>query len=316
MRHRIGAVLVAAAAAVSWGVVAGAPAVAEPTTQTFSATGDVQSFVVPAGVCSVTVDALGAQGGANSATNSLGGSIPGLGGEAQATVAVTPGETLIVVVGTQGAPGVNGSGPGDGGFGGGGDGGNSTGAIGSNPGSGGGGASAVVRGTDPLVIAGGGGGAGNSGSAGEANGGAGGGTSGGNGTGNLDGNNNATGGAGGTQTSGGAGGTNSDATNTAAAGSLAQGGAGATGGQSGGSGGGGGWFGGGGGGLAMPNNGASAGGGGGSGFLVATDGTLTAGVQEGDGAVSISYEPSSTPCGTPLTPLAPAPIAASPLFTG
>lgn len=105
MRHRIGALIVAAATGLMWIAVAGGPATAEPTTQTFSATGDVQSFVVPEGVCSVSVTADGAQGGANSATNSLGGSIPGLGGEAQATVPVTPGETLVVVVGTQGAPG-------------------------------------------------------------------------------------------------------------------------------------------------------------------------------------------------------------------
>src|SRR5205823_13832347 len=137
-------------------------------------------------VCSITVDALGAEGAANSSTNSLGGSIPGLGGEATATIPVTPGETLSVMVGGQGEPGVNGSGPGAGGFNGGGSGGATTGGIGSNPGSGGGGASDIRRGTDRLVVAGGGGGAGNSGTAGEALGGAGGGTTGGDGTGDLD----------------------------------------------------------------------------------------------------------------------------------
>ena len=134
-----------------------------------------RSWSLPACARSASI-AFGAQGGANSATNSLGGSIPGIGGEAEATISVTPGETLTVIVGGQGGPGVNGFGPGDGGFGGGGDGGNSSGLNGTNPGSGGGGASAVVRSTEPLVVAGGGGGAGNSGTAGEANGGAGGGT--------------------------------------------------------------------------------------------------------------------------------------------
>jgi hypothetical protein len=305
-------VLVAAATGLMWVAVAGGPATAQPTTQDFAYTGGEQSFVVPAGVCSVTVDALGAEGGANSGTDSLGGSLPGLGGEAQATITVTPGETLTVVVGGRGGDGQNGSGPGAGGFNGGGAGGNSSGAIGTNPGSGGGGASDVRRGTDPLVVAGGGGGAGNSGT----NGGAGGGDAGTGGTGNLDGQHNSTGGGGGTQASGGAAGANSDTTVTAEVGTAGQGGAGATGGQSGGGGGGGGWFGGGGGGLAFPDNGASAGGGGGSGYLGAATGTLTAGVHEGDGAVSISYEPSSSPCSTPLTPLVPAPVVAPVNFTG
>ena len=89
--------------------MAGGPATAEPTTQDFAYTGGEQSFVVPAGVCSVTVDAFGAEGGANPSTDTLGGSIPGLGGEATATITVTPGETLTVVVGGEGVGGANGT---------------------------------------------------------------------------------------------------------------------------------------------------------------------------------------------------------------
>ncbi|HEY3670803.1 MAG TPA: glycine-rich protein [Acidimicrobiia bacterium] len=312
MRQRIGAVLVAAAASLGWVAIAGAPATAEPTTQAFAYTGDSQSFVVPAGVCSVTIDAFGAQGGANSATDSLGGSLPGLGGEANATLVVSPGDKLTVIVGGQGGPGVNGSGPGAGGFGGGGAGGNSSGLTGTNPGSGGGGASAVLLNADISVIAGGGGGAGNSGTSGEANGGGGGGTTGGDGTGNLDGDFHATGGTGGTQSTPGAHGSNSDGTSTASDGTFLLGGVGAIGGQSGGAGGGGGWEGGGGGGFSLPGSGASGGGGGGAGYLKTVTGTLTAGVNDGDGSVSITYEPNSTPCSS----IPAAPIAAGPRFTG
>lgn len=40
------------------------PAGAAPESQTFSFTGAAQSFVVPPNVCQLSVDALGAQGGA------------------------------------------------------------------------------------------------------------------------------------------------------------------------------------------------------------------------------------------------------------
>src|SRR5437868_631623 len=126
MRNRIAPLVVAGATALAWVALAAPSATAAPTTQDFEFTGAAQSFVVPANVCSITVDASGAEGAANSATNSLGGSIPGLGGEATATIPVTPGETLSVMVGGQGEPGVNGSGPGAGGFNGGGSGGATT----------------------------------------------------------------------------------------------------------------------------------------------------------------------------------------------
>jgi hypothetical protein len=312
--RRLGAVVVASLSAVTGNAIAGGSAVADTTTRAFTYTGTEQSFVVPADVCSVTVSAFGAGGGANESTKGLGGSLPGAGGEVEATIDVFPGETLTVVVGGKGGAGTNGVGPGAGGFNGGG-----AGGSGDNPGSGGGGASDVRRGTERVVVAGGGGGAGNSGEPGEANGGNGGPT-GTDGTGNLDGESNSTGGGGAAVDQPGAAGRNSDGTTTAEPGGAGQGGAGGSGGQSGGAGGGGGLLGGGGGGLALPNSGASAGGGGGSSFATAGDATFTPGVRDGDGAVSISYEPSSTPCARGpachCAALPPPPVDAPPRFTG
>jgi hypothetical protein len=73
---------------------------------TFNYTGSVQTYVVPACVTSITVDAQGAQGG---------GPNGGLGGRAQATIPVTPGATLYIYVGGNptnhsGAGGYNGGG--------------------------------------------------------------------------------------------------------------------------------------------------------------------------------------------------------------
>ena len=78
-----------------------------PGTQTFNYTGSQQTWTVPAGVTSVTVDARGAQGG----TSSYG--TGGNGGRIQATLPVTPGQTLYINVGGQGsmsAAGWNGGG--------------------------------------------------------------------------------------------------------------------------------------------------------------------------------------------------------------
>jgi hypothetical protein len=106
----------------------------DPGTQTFSATGAEQTWVVPTGVTSVTVDILGAAGSAN-------------GGRAQGTLATTPGETLYIYAG--GAK----SGT-TGGFNGG--------ANGADTGQGGGGASDIRQGGnalgDRVAVAGGGGG--------------------------------------------------------------------------------------------------------------------------------------------------------------
>lgn len=65
----------------------------------FTFDGGVQSFVVPAGVTSVSVQAWGGGGGAGRAPSVRGGA----GGFASATVDVTPGETVLVLVGEGGA---------------------------------------------------------------------------------------------------------------------------------------------------------------------------------------------------------------------
>jgi len=72
---------------------------------TFDYTGAEQQYVVPAGVYLIKVDASGAQGQSGNA-----GSSGGLGARAQATIAVTPGETLYIYVG--GLNGYNGGGTG------------------------------------------------------------------------------------------------------------------------------------------------------------------------------------------------------------
>src|SRR4051794_22455859 len=83
-------------------------------TDTFSCTGGEQSWTVPAGVDQATFVVEGAAGGG------LGDVPPGLGGRAEATVAVTAGTVYTIVVGRQGQrpggywPGVK---PAQGGFG-------------------------------------------------------------------------------------------------------------------------------------------------------------------------------------------------------
>ncbi|NBV14488.1 MAG: hypothetical protein EBS07_10535, partial [Sphingobacteriia bacterium] len=62
--------------------------------QTFNYTGNVQTWVVPTGVTSITVDARGASGGNINAYGNA-----GRGGRVQATLAVTPGQTLNFYVG-------------------------------------------------------------------------------------------------------------------------------------------------------------------------------------------------------------------------
>ena len=116
--------------------------------QTFPFTGADDSFVVPAGVLSITIVATGAQGGIGRQT--IGGT-GGLGGRTTATVSVTPGASLTVRVGGVGQNGALNAAT-EGGFNGGG---GSTGNAG-----GGGGASSVYHGAIPLLIAGGGGGGG------------------------------------------------------------------------------------------------------------------------------------------------------------
>jgi len=240
--------------------------------QTFLFTGRVQTFVVPAGVTLVTVEAWGAEGGDGFhgeqcyAAGAPGAHVSG------AMLSVTPGETLSIYVGGQG-----GDSPGEalgaGGYNGGGQGGLGAG--------GGGGASDVRQGgsglTDRVVVAGAGGGGGYGtcnyvGGIGGA-----GGPDGGNGT-HGQGEPAGGGGEGGTQTSGGAGGAGAS---DGADGGLGLGGAG----SDFGGGGGGGFYGGGGGGASASN----AGGGGGGSSLLPAGAIATAGVVFGDGHVTLAW---------------------------
>lgn len=218
-------------------LVAAAPATAtEPPcstglSRTFGSTGEQQCYVVPAGTHQLHVTAIGAAGGPG-----INGEAPGRGAVVGGYLQVTPGETLYVEVGSNGA--VNGPAP----FGGGG-------AAGDDTGSGGGASDirtcsiatcALTAQDTRLLVAGGGGGGAYAGSSSEgAPGGAGGsagvagqkeGAPGGNGT--LGGPNSAPGegGKGGTLTAGGAGGEGGAGTDIPGSngnpGSLGQGGGG------------------------------------------------------------------------------------------
>lgn len=259
------------------------------TTETFSAPGS-DTFVVPTGITSITVKMWGAGGGGGGGSTNGDGGAGGGAGFVQATLAVTPGETLNVHVG-------GGGGAGD--F--------STGTSGSSSGDGGGGGghSEVERGSTPLLIAGGGGGGGggdNSSSTPGGQGGVGGGTNGGGGGDSSS----ANGGGGGTTSAGGTGGSG---TNTGSSGSTQTGGSGGDGrsgqgtdgsknnggvasggdggngdansnGYGGGGGGGSGRFGGGGGGGSVTSNAGGGGGGGGSSLTSGTSVTNTSGSSE------------------------------------
>jgi hypothetical protein len=270
------------------------PARAAPTTATQSfATSGVYSWVVPVGVSSLDVTAVGGAGGAGAGGTPFGGAggTGGLGASVEdSALAVTPGETLTIVVGDPGAA-AGASGPGAGGpFGGGASagGGGASNALG---GGAGGGGSSVWQASDtnqlmaPLVVAGGGGGGGaglvnNGGSGGNAGGSAG--TAGVSATGGG-------GGGGGTSTAGGAGGTAGTGGNVGGAGGYLSGGqgAGAASSSAGAGGGGGGYYGGGGGGTGGSST-AAGGGGGGSSFVVAP-GTLSATTTSNPPSVTITY---------------------------
>lgn len=242
----------------------------------FSSATTGASYTVPAGVTQLTVKTWGAGGGGAGSGFSGTGGTGGGGGFAQATIAVTPGETLTVKVGGAGGAGVYSSVAAAGGTNGGGAGGPGLDASNGYGSGGGGGYSGVLRSSTMLVQAGGGGGGGSiDGSDPPGAGGAGGGTNG------VAGGNvySSSAGGGGTQSAGGAGGTNySGCALNATSGSQNQGGTGA--GASGaycaanGPGGGGGHYGGGGGGM---DNDASAGGGGGSDYVSGTNTVETAG---------------------------------------
>lgn len=126
-------------------------------TTTFIYTGAVQTYVVPAGVTSVTIMAKGASGAGWGPTSTQGGQ----GATCQGTYTVTPGATIYVYVGGGGQQG-NQNVPGAAGYNGGG-----TGGVivtvggGAQAGNGGGGRSYVANtlGGSAFLLAGGGGGA-------------------------------------------------------------------------------------------------------------------------------------------------------------
>lgn len=240
---------------------------ATPGGTTFNYTGGQQTYTVPAGVTSVTVDVKGAIGG---------GSFGGFGGRVQAKLTVTPGQTLYIYVGGQGT---NGNSDGATGYNGGGA------SYSSTYGSGGGASDIRVGGTtlaNRAVVAGGGGG-GNSNN--NENGGAGG-----NEIGGLLGSDptDASAATPGSQTSGGNGGVSVGFTGNN--GTLGFGGDGSSADGGSGAGGGGGYYGGGAGGIGA--------GAGGSSFASATltsSVTFTQGYQEGNGQVTITADaPSNT----------------------
>lgn len=211
------------------------------TTISYSYTGSNQTFVVPANIGYIGVYIWGAGGGRGAA-----------GAMVQGVLAVSPGETLNILVGQGGQANATNS------YGGGGKGGIQNGS--SQLGGSGGGRSAIQRGgtapTNDIVVAGGGGGAnpyfGSSGGAATFSGTANDGTS-----------KSGVQGRGGTQTAGGAGG-GTGQYGTGLSGSRGLGGDTVNGGYNGGGGGGGGYYGGGAGGT---NGGDGAGGGGGSSLI-------------------------------------------------
>ncbi|MEX0992804.1 MAG: glycine-rich protein [Solirubrobacterales bacterium] len=142
--------MLASFAALAWGAVP-----AQAVTQTFVITGGEQTFVVPAGVTSLNVVAIGGYGGNGAGSGSYIGGLGGASAKVSGSLPVSPGQTLYVEVGDDGASGAGGAG----GFNGGGQG-----------GGGGGGASdvrtvplAAGLGLDTrLIVAGAGGGGGDS----------------------------------------------------------------------------------------------------------------------------------------------------------
>ncbi len=248
--------------------------------QTFNYTGSQQTWTVPTGVTSITVDMTGAAGG-DSSDDDIPTTPGGKGGRVQATLPVTPGQTLYINVGGMGGH-VCSTNYSDGGWNGGGGGGCATGYhIG---GSGGGASDIRSGGTDlsnRIIVAGAGGGgggdndsyhSGNGGDAGSPNGLAG-----------TDGAN-TSGGGGGTWSAGGGVGPRGG---SGTAGGFGTGGLGGVIAAANGAGGGGGYYGGGGGNCTA--NGTGGGGGGGSSWTSGSSVTYTTGYQSGNGQVTISW---------------------------
>lgn len=258
-----------AAIATAAGIALLAPSGAHAATASFAYTGEAQTWTVPSGITSATFDLSGAAGATTA------GAAGGLGGRVQATIAVTPGEVLQIMVG--GAGGVPGAG-----FNGGGAGGDERPAA---LGGGGGGGTDVRRcataslGTcalDTRVLVAGGAGGGGAAAVPAGDGGAGGGLTGGTGEAAF-----ISPGGGGTQTVGG----HNNFGNGAFDGSLGTGadgeGSRVSGNDFGGGGGGGGLWGG-------AAGAGSSGGGGGSGYGPSSA-TQTSGVRSGNGALTITY---------------------------
>jgi hypothetical protein len=243
----------------------------------FTTSGAPDSFVVPAGVTSLTATVAGGSGGLGH-PDEIGG-LParagGDGGQVVATVPVQPGETLTLVVGGKGQDSTDASA--SGGYGGGGN----ANDFGGSDGAGGGG-SFLFRGSAVLVASGGGGGGGY-----QAGGDGGAGGPGANGS---DGGPTGIGGLGATTSAPGAGGTGGGVAGSGPAHGPDTFGTGGTNTSCPGAGGGGGYYGGGSGGCDVITYG---GGGGGSGFLAPGVSKVSAGTNTGDGAVTLSWRPAA-----------------------
>jgi PKD repeat protein len=239
----------------------------------FNFTGNTQTWTVPAGVTSIFVDALGAQGGSNSHSSG------GLGGRVRSTISVTPGELLRINVGgttTNNNGGWNGGGL-------------SGSSFSTSSARGGGGSTDIRSGgtstSNRILVAGAGGGAGaNCNGLNNERGGNGGGPATAQDGVSCNSIGNSESGRGGTQSGGGINAT-SCTTTSIHSGSAGQGGQGNCSNQSNGGGGGSGWFGGGG--------GRNGGGGGGSSYVDPTRGsgiTHNQGVNSGNGSITIYFQ--------------------------
>lgn len=298
------ALVVGSLTAAGWGsgsAAASAPRPCHISPCLFTSNGQEQSFVVPVGVTSITVTAIGARGGSGDANGGAGGTVTG-------NVHVTPGSTLFLEVGSPGTDGPVGPFGGESGASSsGGDGG--AGGFDGNNGAGGGGASdvrtvsdapekSIVQSVRPhqarssvnsrLIVAGGGGG----------------------GSSYVGGAIGATGGSDGEVSGGGAGGaaggTGGFGTMPGSAGALGGGGNGGRGGNedgdSGGGGGGGGFYGGGGGGGSSNSGYGSAGGGGGSSAIDTGSGLTLTTATSTSAAASITLAWTSAPLPAVATP--------------
>ena len=256
--------------------------IANAVTVTFSYTGSQETWTVPNGVTSITVDAYGAGGGDSS------GNSGGNGARVQTTLTVTPGNVLYISVGETGRDAANGVASATA-FSGGGKGGASN--LGTQSGGGGGGRteiSTTVAPTGSIMVAAGGGGASAAGNGGS------GGQTGSDGVGTHK-------GLGGSQSAGGAAGAGNTGRDSSAGSAYTGGTGGRTANyrnQYGGGGGGGGYYGGGGGGAGTSGS-FSGGGGGGSSYVDSTVGsstTFTAGYSSasGHGSLEITYTADTT----------------------